>query len=258
MASPAPHNKARRQSFTQYVLSSVTALLPSTVAAQTARDETKATSWERLVHCCTALGYALALSGVVVVLVTWLSTWDWVRRDDDGVPGVNNDALVLLLGGVMSSAHALSTYCNIAHSPERPDDRSGPRYARWVLAVGAVMVPVGGYGWLWALEHGARINAWYSLLHPPSLLVWAILFLIMELGGRQKWAEHDRRKRQEEHGEEGGGAEGAGGGAQLVKVAAQSAGSPEAQQSSSWIADTLINLIVLFAVLSVATLCKCC
>ena len=68
MAAPA-HNKARRQSFTQYVASSVTALLPSTVAAQTARDETKATSWERLVHCCTALGYALAQSGVVVVVV---------------------------------------------------------------------------------------------------------------------------------------------------------------------------------------------
>ena len=81
----APHNKARRPSFVQYVVSSVTALLPSTVAAQTARDETKATSWERLVHCCTALGYSLTLSGVVVMVVAWFSTWDWVRRDDDGV-----------------------------------------------------------------------------------------------------------------------------------------------------------------------------
>jgi hypothetical protein len=125
-----------------------------------------------------------------------------------------------------------------------------------VAADGVCGVPV-GYGWFWALEYGAGINAWYSLVHPPTLLLWAILFILMDIGGRQKWSEHDRRKLQEEHGEEGGGAEEVGGGAQLVKVAAQSAGSPEAQKSSSWIADTLISLIVTLAVFSVMTLCKC-
>ena len=171
---------ARQQSFGQYVVSSMTARLPSTVAAQAARDEAKATSWERLVHCCTALGYALVLSGVVVVVVTWLSTWDWVRRDDDGVPGVNNDALARLIGGVQASAFTLIMYFATAQYIERPGGSAGPRYARLNLAVGAVMVPV-GYGWFWALEHGAGINAWYSLVHPPSMFVWIALFLIIAI-----------------------------------------------------------------------------
>ena len=62
-------NNARRQSFVQYVRSAVVAVLPSTIAAQTVRDETKATSWGRLIHCCTALGYALAICGVDMLTV---------------------------------------------------------------------------------------------------------------------------------------------------------------------------------------------
>ena len=42
------------------------------------------------------------------------------------------------------------------------------------------------------------------------------------------------------------------------QVAAQTAAdAPEAQRSSSWLADTLVSLIVILAVFSVATLCKC-
>ena len=72
--------------------------------------------------------------------MTWLSTWDWVLRDDDGAPGVSNDALAFLMT-VVACGYAGCTYFNCAQSPERPGGRSGPRYARWVLAVSAVMVP---------------------------------------------------------------------------------------------------------------------
>ena len=255
MAPPAAHNKGRRQSFVEYVHASVIAVKQSIVAAQMARDEATATSWERLVHCCTALGYALALSGVVVVLAAWLSTWDWVRRDDDGVPGVNNDALAALIGGVMTTGHTLSTYCNIAQGTERPNGRGGPRYARWVLVVGSVMVPL-VYAWFWALEHGTGINAWYSLVHPPAMFIWVVLFVVLDIAGRGKWAAYDRRKHQEQHGGEGGGVAGAGG--EQVAIAAQQRGSaaPAAAQSSSFIADTLVSLIVIVACFSVMALCK--
>ena len=116
------------------------------------------------------------------------------QHDNTGaLVGVSNEALSLLIGGVLASAHALVSYSNVALSPERPGKRIGPRYARWVLVVGAVMVPA-CYGWLWALEHEAGINAWYSLVHPPTFLVWVIAFIVMDIGGRKKWAERDRRK----------------------------------------------------------------
>jgi len=261
MAAPGTHNKARRQSFTQFVSSSVkTALLPYTAfAAQTARDETKATTLERLVHCCTVLGYSLALSGVLMVAVMWLSTWGWVHRDDSGAPSVSNVALAALIGGVQASAHTLVVYCNIAKGRERPGGRGGPRYARWVLATGALMCPL-GYGWFWALEHLAGINAWYSLVHPPTLFVWAVLFLIIELGGRQKWANHDRRNKRHENSRDGGGAyEGVGGARQVVvaRLPTGSAAASEEAQSKSANADIIATLIVFFAIVSVCAMCKC-
>ena len=254
-------NNARRQSFVQYVRSSVVELQKSVVVAQTARDDTKATSWGRLVHCSTALGYALAICGVDMVVVTWLSAWEWVRRDDNtgALLGVNNDALAILVGGVTASAYALITYCNIAKSRERPGGRTGPRYARWVLVVGVVMVPA-GYGWLWALEHEAGINAWYSLAHPPTMLVWIVAFLIMELGGRKKWAKRDRRKGQ------AGGAAGASSDDGLQHDGSDAArnntatsrpgGAATAAQSSSFIADTIVSMVVILATMSVLNLCK--
>ena len=249
MAAPAAHNNGRRQSFAEYVHASVVAFQQSTVAAQTARDETTATSWERLVHCCTALGYALALSGAVVVLTAWIATWDWVRRD--GVLlGVSNDALAGLIGGVGVTAYTLGTYCNIAQSPERPNGRDGPRYARLVLVMGAVMVPL-LYAWFWALEHGAGINAWYSLVHPPTMFIGVALHIVLELGGRLKWSAYDRRKRQEQHG-------GDSGGEQLVTIAAQQPwlAAPAAAQTSSSFTDILVSLIGLIAAMSVNALCK--
>ena len=72
-----------------------------------------------------------------------------------------------------------------------------------------------------------------------------------------KWAEYDHRSKHQEYGAEGGGAEGAGGAQQVVVAAQTAADAPEAQQSSSWLADTLISLIVTFAVFSVCALCKC-
>ena len=247
----APRNNARKQSFSQNVRSSVVALQQSVISVQAARDETKATSWGRVVHCCTALGYALAHSGVVVLLAAWLSTWGWVRRNDDGEPSVDNDALAALIGGVLASAYTLGSYCNITQCTERPGGRSGPRYARLVLVVGAVMCPA-GYGWFWVLEHEAGIDAWYSLVHPATLFIWAVLFVVMELGGRQKWSEHDRRKNQ------AGGAEAGGGVAADAIVAAPGGAAPGiSAQPSSFIADTLISLIVLLATFSVMALCEC-
>ena len=104
-------NIARRQSFVQSVRSAVVAVLPSTIAAQTVRDETKATSWGRLIHCCAALGYALALCGVDVLVVAWLSTWDWVRRNDNNgvLSGVNNDALALMAFQTASTQSLLTS-----------------------------------------------------------------------------------------------------------------------------------------------------
>ena len=58
------------------------------------------------------------------------------------------------------------------------------------------MAPI-AYGWFWALEHGADINAWYSLVHPPTLFALAILFITSEIWGRRKWSNYDRRKRLE-------------------------------------------------------------
>ena len=260
-AAPGTHNKARRPTFTQFVRSSVkTALLPSTVAAQKARDETKATALERLVHCCTVLGYSLAQSGVLMVAVMWLSTWDWVHRDESGAPSMSNVALAALIGGVLASAHTLVVYCNIACCRERPGQRGGPRYARWVLATGALMCPL-GYGWLRALEHMTGINAWYSLVHPPTLFVWAALFLIIELGGRQKWADHDRRnKRHENNREYSSTGEGQGGTRQVVVAqlpTGSSAAASEAAQPKSSNADTIATLIIFFSIISVCALCKC-
>ena len=263
MAATAPrNNNARRQSFVQYVRSSVVALQKSAIAAQTARDDTKANAWGRLIHCCTAMGYAIAICGVDMVAVMLLSTWDWVRRDDKNrTVGVSNDALAFLIGGVMASAYALVTYCNIAQSTppsgtERHDQPNGPRYARWVLVVGAAMVPA-AYGWLWALEHGAGINAWYSLAHPPTMLVWVIVFLIMDLGGRVKWAARDRRKGQAGGaGASSDGLQNDGSNADAHNNTANSPGAASAAQSSSFIADTLVSLIGFLAGISVATLCK--
>ena len=247
----AARTNARKQSFSQYLRSSIVALQQSVISAQAARDETKATSWGRLVHCCTALGYALAHSGVVVLLAAWLSTWGWVRRNDDGEPSVDKDALAALIGGVLASAYTLCAYCNIAKSIERPGGRSGPRYARLVLVIGAVMCPA-GYGFLWGLEHETGIDAWYSLVHPPTLFIWIAFFIVMELGGRQKWSEHDRRKNQ------AGGAEAGGGVAADAIVAAPGGAAPGiSAQPSSFIADTLVSLIVVLATMSVAALCEC-
>ena len=247
----AARTNARKQSFSQYLRSSIVALQQSVISAQAARDETKATSWGRLVHCCTALGYALAHSGVVVLLAAWLSTWGWVRRNDDGEPSVDNEVLAALLCGVLASAYTMLTYCNTAQCRERPGGRGGPRYARLVLVVGAVLCPA-VYGWFWVLEHEAGIDAWYSLVHPPTMVIWAVLFIVMELGGRQKWSEHDRRKNQ------AGGAEAGGGVAADAIVAAPGGAAPGiSAQPSSFIADTLISLIVVLATFSVMALCEC-
>ena len=250
----APRNKDRKQSFTQFVTASVAAVLPSTITAQTVRDKIKPTSWERLIHCCTALGYALVVSTVVVLLVALLSTWEWVRRDKDGVPWVNNDALALLVGGVMATACTLAGYFHIAQGSERPGGRAGPRYARLALAVGAVMVPA-GYGWFWALENKAGINAFHSLVHPPSLFVWVTLCTMMDDIGRRKWSEHDRRKRRK-HGKAGAAA---GGHQQHDGVVAQPqhVAAAHSAQSSTVVADTITSLVVILATFSVAALCKC-
>ena len=251
----APRNKDRKQSFTQFVTASVAAVLPSTITAQTVRDKIKPTSWERLIHCCTALGYALVVSTVVVLLVALLSTWEWVRRDKDGVPWVNNDALALLVGGVMATAYTLCMYFNCAQGSERPGGRAGPRYARLALAVGAVMVSA-VYGWLWALENQAGVNAFHSLVHPPGLFLWAILFTMMDVIGRRKWAQHDRRKRRK-HGKAGAAA---GGHQQHDGVVAQPlhvAAAHSAKESTTVVADTITSLVVILATFSVAALCKC-
>ena len=57
------------------------------------------------------------------------------------------------------------------------------------------MVPL-LYVWFWALVPEAGIsNAWYSLLHPPSMFVWTVLFTVADIVGRRKWSSHDLRKK---------------------------------------------------------------
>ena len=247
----APQNNARRQSFIQYVRSSVVTLQQTIISAQTARDETKATSWGRLVHCCTTLGYALALSSGVALTAAWFSSFDWVRRSEDGEPSFNNDTLAFLLG-VMGSLYTLSTYFNIANGLERSGERGGPRYARWVLVVGAVMCPA-VYGWFWALEHEAGIDARYSLVPPPTLFIWCALFIVMDIAGRQKWSEYNHRITAD--GLEAAGVQSVQSNDGIIK--SPRGADPDSAQFTSTFTDTIIGLIVAVAGFSACALCEC-
>ena len=203
-------------------------------------------------HCCTALGYALVLSGVLVVYAAWLATWAWVIQDDRGVTSVRNDSLASLVAA-MTCAYTLSTYFNVANAYDSTlggaragpiGARTGPIFARWALVVGAVIVPA-YYGWLWALEHAAGVNAWYSLVHPPSAIVFSVLFILMDTGGRNKWSKkfHNRRKLPKPIIDEGG--EGA------VQVV------PQTSPRSASCVDTAIALVTAIAGISIQALCEC-
>ena len=158
----------------------------------------------------------------------------------------------------MSTAYILTSFSNLAQVSPRPGGRAGPRYACMALVVGAVMVPA-AYGWFWALEHAAGINAFYSLVHPPTLFVWALLFVVVDAMGRQKWAKHDsNRTRQEQRVAEA--TEGAGQKHDGIMISQPrvKATPRRAQKTETLVADTILSLVVLLATMSVCALCKCC
>ena len=223
---------------------------------QAARDETRASVLERLAHCCTVLGYALALSCAVVPCVAWISTWDWVRRGEEAEGAWLNlgslGRMVSMVGGCTVTA---MTFFNNAQASERPGNGCGPRYARSALAVGAVLVPF-GYGLIWVLVNVADTNVWYSLVISPVMLSWTVLFIFADFGCRRKWYDHDSRKRQE--GAERNANNGSNDEDKPLQLGSSASNvAAAARPVSNNFTDTIISLFGPFAAMSLAFLCKC-
>ena len=245
MPAPAAAG-ARRQSFTQFIAAKITALAPAATSAQTERDKTRATSWERYVHCCTALGYALAQSGAIMIVVVYFSSWDWVGVNDAGNPKMKNGVIIKFRITALA-ALSFATYCNIAQSRETPDGRSGPRYARWVIAVTVLLVPL-FYGALWALEEHADVDIYYNVVFLVGGLVYGTTFIIVDIAGRQWWSDRDRSKRsaQPSHVADDSVA---------AQVATTTAAAPSSRRAI--FADTVLNLVTILVSSVVGAFCKC-
>ena len=90
------------------------------------------------------------------------------------------------------------------------------------------------------------------------MLVWVVAFIIMDIGGRAKWAERDRREGQVGGaGANSDGLQNDGRSDADHNNTATSPGAASTAQPSTFIADTIVSLIVVIATFLVMALCKC-
>ena len=246
--------RARKQSFAQFVHTSVATLLPTPADEHpTARDSTKANSWDRLVHCSTALGYAFVLNGSLVGVALAFSSLAWTRWDAAGNLWLSSESLVfafsITMGGSLFSGYFY--VCSKA-TKTAANYRGGSRYARFTLFVTLpVWASIGG-GICWALQS----HLWYNVLIPPIYLMWAIFMVVFDILGRKRWSARHRRsqggqhKTVQLHHEVGGEPGGAGAGGSISAHPAM----PVAEVESS--AKLFVKLIGLMATFFVYALCK--
>ena len=98
-----------------------------------------------------------------------------------------------------------------------------------------------------ALENGGT-NAWFSLVHPVTMLVFAVTFVCVDVAGRHTWSERDARRKR---------LKGGGEGEPFQTITQASSEVPAARSAGRRVADLVVTLLTLFATLGVLTLCKC-
>ena len=245
--------RARKQSFAQFVHTSVATLLPTPADEHpTARDSTKANSWDRLVHCSTALGYAFVLNGSLVGVALAFSSLAWTRRDAAGNLWLSSESLVFAFSITMGGSLFGLYFYVCSKATKTANCRGGSRYARFTLFVTLPVWASIVSGICWALQS----HLWYNLLIPPIYLMWAIFMVVFDILGRKRWSARHRRSQGGQHKivqlhhEVGGEPGGAGAGGSISAHPAM----PVAEVESS--AKLFVKLIGLIATFFVFSLCK--